>query len=515
MAPRRCRSGRVISPLHPADRAWSVATGLDEDEGHMKDTRSGRSSLVVVLLVVLIAGGAGVAGATGTGTAPAGGGPWGTVEPVTIDRSQMSPNQSVNRTPAVSIGGAAVVDRQNGTTYLWPADAFEVAVGATAGPYAEGNRACLTIHRNDTDQHTRCQPLARADSESATTGELGTVFRFDRWPTNATGRVHVDVSLRPTNASWRGETRSSVVVVRPSGDIDDDGLTNSREMELGTNLTDTDTDRDGLPDGAEVKEYDSDPRSADTDNDGLRDGVEIQRGTDPNRSDTDDDGVPDPEELNKGLDPLDPDSDNDGLDDGEELARGTDPLKADSDGDGIRDGREVYLGTDPMQSDSDGDMLGDALELRAGTGPTNPWLPLVPVGAVLGVLILATGLWFRRSKPSVVARIMAGIRGIRAPDSGDETGGDSAGSTAGDDAVVFEDQPMIDEELVLELLEREGGRAKQVRVVEATDWSKAKVSRVLSRMEEEGEITRIKIGRENLVCLDGSVPTQVGSPFEN
>jgi len=71
-----------------------------------------------------------------------------------------------------------------------------------------------------------------------------------------------------------------------------------------------------------------------------------------------------------------------------------------------------------------------------------------------------------------------------------------------------------DSDQVLELLERNGGRMKQVNIVEETDWSKSKVSMLLSDMEDEGEITKLRVGRENIVSLAGHEPDAAGSPFE-
>ncbi|MFC7008859.1 helix-turn-helix transcriptional regulator [Halalkalicoccus salilacus] len=71
---------------------------------------------------------------------------------------------------------------------------------------------------------------------------------------------------------------------------------------------------------------------------------------------------------------------------------------------------------------------------------------------------------------------------------------------------AFPEEPPIpggteptDEEEVLRLLVSNGGRMKQSRIVESTGWSKAKVSRLLSSMEERGEITKLTHGRENLI----------------
>jgi uncharacterized membrane protein len=56
---------------------------------------------------------------------------------------------------------------------------------------------------------------------------------------------------------------------------------------------------------------------------------------------------------------------------------------------------------------------------------------------------------------------------------------------------------------------------KQVEIVERTDWSKSKVSMLLSDIEEDGEITKLRVGRENIVSLSGEEPDAASSPFED
>jgi hypothetical protein len=60
---------------------------------------------------------------------------------------------------------------------------------------------------------------------------------------------------------------------------------------------------------------------------------------------------------------------------------------------------------------------------------------------------------------------------------------------------------LSDEERVIQLIEANGGRMKQADIVKETDWSNAKVSQLLSAMEEDGEIDKLRIGRENLISF--------------
>lgn len=150
--------------------------------------------------------------------------------------------------------------------------------------------------------------------------------------------------------------------------------------ETGENLADpaevVDSEPDGMPDDYELFYFGDLSRdgSQDADEDGGADGLtdleEFQNGTDPTDSDTDDDGVSDGAELdgsansaffNEPTDPLDPDSDDDSLSDGEEINGTlnpfgpndpTDPNFADTEFDGWNDGAEIRLGSDPNDFDS-------------------------------------------------------------------------------------------------------------------------------------------------------------------
>jgi len=67
---------------------------------------------------------------------------------------------------------------------------------------------------------------------------------------------------------------------------------------------------------------------------------------------------------------------------------------------------------------------------------------------------------------------------------------------------------------VKKLLHENGGRMKQVNIVDETGWSKSKVSMLLSEMEDEGDISKLRVGRENIISLDGHEPDAAGSPLD-
>ncbi len=71
---------------------------------------------------------------------------------------------------------------------------------------------------------------------------------------------------------------------------------------------------------------------------------------------------------------------------------------------------------------------------------------------------------------------------------------------------------LTDREKVRRLISENGGRMKQSEIVDSVSWSKAKVSRLLADLEEDGQVTKLRLGRENLVCLSGHEPSASKSP---
>jgi uncharacterized membrane protein len=94
---------------------------------------------------------------------------------------------------------------------------------------------------------------------------------------------------------------------------------------------------------------------------------------------------------------------------------------------------------------------------------------------------------------------------------GTAAGGAAVTAAAGGDGEAGGDEetgaPLLsDEEQVLTLLRKNDGRMKQAEIVDATDWSNAKVSQLLSGMAESDEILKLRIGRENLITLPEEAP---------
>ena len=328
-----------------------------------------------------------------------------------------------------------------------------------------------------------------------------------------------------------------------TGDDDGDDLTNEKEIKLGTNVTSKDTDKDGLEDGEEVNNYGTNATKADTDGDGLRDRQEISIGSNPTQEDTDADGLSDKREYELGTnvsnadtdgdgltdvsevngttkptmadsdkdglndsvevagatDPMKPDTDGDGLEDGKERKLGTDPTKVDTDGDGLADGKEKELGTDPLKRDTDGDGLSDGFEHSFGTNPNSRVLTgglyLVFLSLLVGMALLV-----QRNGTEWLPTLFGG-----------ESNRDGEPKP---EPHLQDGKVTTDADRVLKLLRENGGRLPQGEIIERTGWSKSKVSRLLSKMEDRKQVSKINIGRKNIVILYGQEPGKTNSTSE-
>jgi uncharacterized repeat protein (TIGR02543 family) len=135
---------------------------------------------------------------------------------------------------------------------------------------------------------------------------------------------------------------------------------------------------DGQPDGGTAENHavlmENSNQWADAAADFVAVGYLFERvGLDPLATDTDGDGLSDGAEVNTHqTNPVLDDSDSDGLTDGAELnTHGSNPKLADSDGDGLSDFAEVVThGTNPAAKDSDADGFDDLFEINTGFNPT-------------------------------------------------------------------------------------------------------------------------------------------------
>lgn len=151
----------------------------------------------------------------------------------------------------------------------------------------------------------------------------------------------------------------------------------------------------------------------------------------------------------------------------------------------------------------------------AGGGGNNAMLPI----AVLVVVLVGLGggvAWYSGALSPTTGGDDGPQGGVTADTGGSESAsGPAAGPVTTEEPAVADEELLSDEDRVLQLLEANGGRMKQVKIVEETDWSKSKVSMLLSDMEEEGDISKLRVGRENIISLSGEEPDAVGSPFDD
>ncbi|MFC7045245.1 helix-turn-helix transcriptional regulator [Halobacteriaceae archaeon GCM10025711] len=438
-------------------------------------------AFAVALLLVLVVAGTG-AGAAQTGDTAA------------------NASAFENGTLVIEQPGDAVAESE-GTTYLWSGTQQQATVDMRlpSDHAYDTYTVCLNL---DGESAADTQQLA---CEVVEASETSTTLTFN-WTGGSAGPRHLVATVQgnaPSKTAVLAEATMPVHLMERGGDVDSDKLPNEQELAVGTVLTDTDSDDDGLLDGAEVTEYDTDPLATDTDADGVRDAVEIQQGMDPLAADTDGDGASDSEELDTATDPTDPDTDGDGVEDGMELSEETDPANADTDGDGIDDGTELESGLSPIDADSDGDLLDDGVERRFGTDPTSAAMPALAL--VAGVLIGAGG-WALYRRRDETAEEPTGAAESPADDDGAEPVAAEGEESSETTTVDPDDTLLTDRDVILGLLREADGRLRQAKIVERTNWSKAKVSRVLAQMDDDDDISKIRIGRENLICIKGMEP---------
>ncbi|ELZ07086.1 membrane protein [Halovivax asiaticus JCM 14624] len=144
---------------------------------------------------------------------------------------------------------------------------------------------------------------------------------------------------------------------------------------------------------------------------------------------------------------------------------------------------------------------------------------VVGLGLVVGLALVASRRgWFPDSLASLPDSFGDGST---ADDEGQPSSlGGGAGNRTTEDtseesvSAISDAELMTDEDRVVSLLSENGGRMKQVQIVERTDWSKSKVSMLLSEMESDGTISKLRVGRENIISLDGFEPEAARSPHE-
>ena len=134
---------------------------------------------------------------------------------------------------------------------------------------------------------------------------------------------------------------------------------------------------------------------------------------------------------------------------------------------------------------------------------------LVLVGVFVVVIgLVGTAVW--------QSGAFSGRKGVARDGAAEAAGAAAEPSTPDTGPAGIPDEELLsDSDRVVKLLEDNGGRMKQVNIVDETEWSKSKVSMLLSEMEDEGDISKLRVGRENIISLAGHEPDAAGSPFDD
>ena len=172
-------------------------------------------------------------------------------------------------------------------------------------------------------------------------------------------------------------------------------------------------------------------------------------------------------------------------------------------------------GTDGATPGADGTTggAGGPDDATAAPGGSND-LPVWPFAFGAVVLVALGGLAFRHG---YLDDDFDG--GSDAATGGGADGGGTsppaAQSTGSPEPSIPDEELLSDEDRVHSLLAENGGRMKQVNIVDRTGWSKSKVSMLLSEMEEDGEIHKLRVGRENIISRAGDEPDATRPTFDD
>ncbi|MFC6717566.1 helix-turn-helix transcriptional regulator [Natrialbaceae archaeon GCM10025810] len=126
-------------------------------------------------------------------------------------------------------------------------------------------------------------------------------------------------------------------------------------------------------------------------------------------------------------------------------------------------------------------------------------------------------------------RISSLWRGNSADDSGDDEESDPTDSAdeqpaddSADETLSYAEQieygvderDLPDEDKILRLLVKQGGRVDETTALEETGWSSERLEEVVSAMEEDDQVSAITVGRKRVICRRGFEPKGYRSHIE-
>lgn len=132
---------------------------------------------------------------------------------------------------------------------------------------------------------------------------------------------------------------------------------------------------------------------------------------------------------------------------------------------------------------------------RSGTLPASPSV----IGTLFGAVIFLLGAIVVARRPDILPSASGDAESVPEAGTGAAAGGSVESTTISESR---KDRELLaDVDKVERVLAEAGGRLKQTEIGEELDWSKAKTSRVLSRLEDDGRIEKLRLGRENVIDL--------------
>lgn len=119
-----------------------------------------------------------------------------------------------------------------------------------------------------------------------------------------------------------------------------------------------------------------------------------------------------------------------------------------------------------------------------GDGSGGASVPVGPMVGVLALVVVAAGAYFVTTSRQ------------RSTDDDDSADMETEDGDTGDNG--YDTEILTDEELVLAYLD-DHGRVPQSDIGDEFGWSSSKTSRVLSEMAENGQINKLRLGRQNVI----------------
>lgn len=69
-----------------------------------------------------------------------------------------------------------------------------------------------------------------------------------------------------------------------------------------------------------------------------------------------------------------------------------------------------------------------------------------------------------------------------------------------------DERDLADEDVILRLLVKRGGRVERDTVIEKTGWSESHLETVIAEMEDDNQVSAITVGRQDIICRRGFEP---------